>query len=346
MLAHELAAVIVEPVVQGAGGMHFYSPEVVGLLRALCDQHEILLILDEIATGFGRTGALFACEHAGVSADVMCVGKALSGGYLPLAATLCSPRIAEAISTGDGGALMHGPTFMGNALACAVALASTDLLADGAWRADVARIETGLADGLKAGKGNAGREGRPRARRDRGGSARPAGRRRAATRAAKDRGVWLRPFRDLVYTMPPYVTEDDEIATSPRRSWLRPARGLDLIGVIVGMYRDRYRCGQDDRHRGAGGVGPPPEGSASRWSTPPDRGRPGRTRGSRRNGASCPGSTTCTSSPALKSRWRRRPRPGEPGYAADGAGAGRPHAHYLRSRSDPGRGCGWRARAA
>lgn len=215
MTAHEdeLAAVIVEPVVQGAGGMHFYSPEVVALLRALCDRHDVPLILDEIATGFGRTGALFACEHAGVSPDVMCVGKALSGGYLPLAATLCSPRIAEAISTGEGGALMHGPTFMGNALACAVALASTDLLADGAWRADVARIQAGLTDGLKPASGMQGvKDVRVLGAIGVVQLDRPVNV-ASATRAAIDRGVWLRPFRDLVYTMPPYVTDDDEIAS-------------------------------------------------------------------------------------------------------------------------------------
>ena len=210
--AHELAGVIVEPVVQGAGGMHFYNPEIVRLLRELCDRHELLLILDEIATGFGRTGAFFASDHAGVSADVMCVGKALSGGYLPLAATLCTPHVAQAISQGEGGALMHGPTFMGNALACSVALASLDLLADGSWRPEVARIERGLTDGLAPARELGGVS-----------DVRVLGAIgviqlagpvdvAAATRAAVDCGVWVRPFRDLVYTMPPYVTDDADIA--------------------------------------------------------------------------------------------------------------------------------------
>jgi adenosylmethionine-8-amino-7-oxononanoate aminotransferase len=209
--ADELAAVIIEPVVQGAGGMYFYSPAVVSELRALCDQHDVLLILDEIATGFGRTGALFACHHAGVTPDVMCVGKALSGGYLPLAATLCSPQIAETISRGEGGALMHGPTFMGNALACAAALASTDLLADDAWAEPVARIERGLRDGLEPARGLPGVS-----------DVRVLGAIgvvqldhqvdvAAATAAAVERGVWLRPFRDLIYTMPPYIADDDEV---------------------------------------------------------------------------------------------------------------------------------------
>jgi len=192
--------------------MHFYSPAVVRHLRELCDRHDGLLIVDEVATGFGRTGALFASHHAGVAADVMCVGKALSGGYLPLAATLCTARVAEAISQGEGGGLMHGPTYMANALACAVALASTDLLADGSWRRDVMRIEHGLADGLAPARGLAGVK-----------DVRVLGAIgviqleglvdvRSATRAAVDRGVWLRPFRDLVYTMPPYVTGEEDVA--------------------------------------------------------------------------------------------------------------------------------------
>ena len=210
--ADELAAVIVEPVVQGAGGMHFYSADVVRRLRGLCDEHGILLVLDEIATGFGRTGALFACQHAGVSPDVMCVGKALTGGYLPLAATLCSRTVAEGVSSGAGGALMHGPTYMANPLACAVAMASLELLVDGGWKQDVDRIERGLLDGLApACELSSVRDVRVLGAIGVVELERPVDV-VAATRAAMDLGVWLRPFRDLVYTMPPYITADTEVA--------------------------------------------------------------------------------------------------------------------------------------
>lgn len=211
--AHELAAVIVEPVVQGAGGMWFYDPRVLALLRALCDEHGLLLVADEIATGFGRSGALFACEHAGVVPDVMCVGKALTGGYLTLAAMLCTAPVADALV---GGALMHGPTYMANPLACAVALASTDLLAGGGWQQDVARIERGLRDGLEPARALPGVA-----------DVRVLGAIgvvqldgdvdvAAATEAAVAEGVWLRPFRDLVYTMPPYVTGDEDLGRIAR----------------------------------------------------------------------------------------------------------------------------------
>jgi adenosylmethionine---8-amino-7-oxononanoate aminotransferase len=208
----ELAAVIVEPVVQGAGGMRFHSPACVALLREVCDEHGLLLVADEIATGFGRTGALWACEHAGVSPDVMCVGKALTGGYMTLAATLCTAEVASAISAGEGGGLMHGPTYMANPLACAVALASLDLLATDEWRAQVARIERGLRAGLEPAREVPGVR-----------DVRVLGAIgvvqldhdvdvAAATAVAVERGVWLRPFRDLVYTMPPYVIPDEDLA--------------------------------------------------------------------------------------------------------------------------------------
>ncbi len=210
--ADELAAVFLEPVVQGAGGMRFHSPACVALLRELCDAHGLLLVLDEIATGFGRTGAMFACEHAAVTPDVMCVGKALTGGYMTLAGTLCTAAVAEAVSRGEGGGLMHGPTFMANPLACAVALASLELLGEGGWRAQVAAIEAGLQAGLEPLRGMPGVN-----------DVRVLGAIgvvqleqpvdvAAASAAAVAHGVWLRPFRDLIYTMPPYVTNAEELA--------------------------------------------------------------------------------------------------------------------------------------